>query len=130
MRILIVEDDPVSRMVMQKNLSRFGPCDFAENGRQALEAFEEALCQNRPYDLITLDIMMPELDGQSVLAEIRKIENSNGILGLSGVKIIMTTALNDKENIMKAFRSQCEGYLTKPIQREKLFQLIDEFGLS
>jgi two-component system chemotaxis response regulator CheY len=41
----------------------------------------------------------------------------------------MTTALDDKESILEAFRSQCEGYLTKPIQREKLFQLIQAFGL-
>ena len=107
----------------------FRSCDVAENGVQALEAFQKAHTENQPYDLITLDIMMPELDGQSTLQEIRRMENQRGIYGLSGVKIIMTTALDDKESILEAFRSQCEGYLTKPIQREKLFQLIQAFGL-
>ncbi|TYT73750.1 response regulator [Desulfobotulus mexicanus] len=130
MRILIVEDDPISRMVMEKNLKSLGICDLVENGREALEAFEKALLENKPYDLITLDIMMPEMDGQTALQEIRKMEDEEGIYGLSGVKVIMTTALDDKDNIMRAFKSQCEGYLTKPIQRQKLFQLMDELGLS
>ncbi|TWI76800.1 two-component system chemotaxis response regulator CheY [Desulfobotulus alkaliphilus] len=130
MRILIVEDDPISRMVMQKNLKTFGICDLVENGREALEAFEKAHQENSPYGLIALDIMMPEMDGQTALQEIRRMEEERGIHGLSGVKVIMTTALDDKDNIMRAFKSQCEGYLTKPIQRQKLFQLMDELGLS
>lgn len=129
MRILIVEDDPVSLMVMEKNLKRFGTCDLAENGALGLKAFCKAHEEGQPYQLITLDIMMPELDGQSLLQEIRRLETDWGIYGLAGVKIIMTTALDDKENILEAFNSQCEGYLTKPIQREKLIRMIADLGL-
>lgn len=130
MRILIVEDDPVSRMVMEKNLTRFGSCDLAENGVLALKAFLKALDAGKPYDLVMLDIMMPQLDGQSVLKEIRRIEADRAIHGLTGVKVIMTTALDDRDNIMDAFRSQCEAYLTKPIHREKLFAQMEALGLD
>ncbi len=82
-----------------------------------------------PYHLICLDIMLPKLDGQAVLKEIRRIEEERGIFGLSGTKIIMTTALGDAGNIMTAFRSQCEGYIQKPITRDKLEAMMRELAL-
>lgn len=61
------------------------------------------------------------MDGQQALQEIRRIEERHGIRGLDMVKVIMVTAVDDSSNIMKAFRQgQCEAYLTKPLNREKL----------
>jgi two-component system chemotaxis response regulator CheY len=115
MKVLIAEDDFTCRKLMQRLLAPFGESDIAEGER---------------YDLVCLDIMMPEMDGQTVLKEIRKIEEESGLGGLDGVKILMTTALNDPKNIMQAFNSQCEGYLVKPIDRAKLITLLHDFGFS
>ena len=120
MNILIVEDSFVSRTVLQHMLEHYGDIHVAVNGREAVEAVKVALDAERPYDLLCLDIMMPEMDGQQALEEIRKVEESHGTVGLDCCKILMTTALSDAKNIMKAFRNQADGYLTKPYEAEKV----------
>jgi len=128
-KILIVEDDFASRKLMQKYLSPYGICEVVVDGEEALLAFRESLENDDPFDLVCLDIMLPKKDGQQVLKSIRSMEASRGIEGSEGVKVIMTTALGDAENIMSAFRSQCEGYLTKPVTRQRLLEEIRELGL-
>jgi two-component system chemotaxis response regulator CheY len=128
-KILIVEDDFASRKLMQKYLSPYGICEVVVDGEEAVLAFRESLENDDPFDLICLDIMLPKKDGQQVLKSIRSMEAARGIEGSAGVKVIMTTALGDAENIMSAFRSQCEGYLTKPVTRQRLLDEIRELGL-
>lgn len=129
MKALIVEDEFTSRVVMHKLLSPYGECHIAVNGREAVEVFAQALDEGEPYDLICLDIRMPEMDGFEVLREIRRIEEKQGIVGPHWVKIIMVTAVNEPRSIMQAFSSQCEAYLLKPIEREKLLVHLRNFGL-
>ncbi len=114
---------------MQKYLSPYGICEVVVDGEEAVLAFRESLENDDPFDLICLDIMLPKKDGQQVLKSIRSMEAARGIEGSAGVKVIMTTALGDAENIMSAFRSQCEGYLTKPVTRQRLLDEIRELGL-
>ncbi|HNY21105.1 MAG TPA: response regulator [Treponemataceae bacterium] len=122
MKALIVEDDFTSRLLLQGILQPFGECHICVNGREAVDAFRAAIDANEPYTLVCLDIMMPEMDGQAALREFRSIEASAGIYASDGVKVIMTTALDDKKNIMNAFKEQCDIYLVKPIEREKLLE--------
>ena len=130
MKTLIVEDDFLSRSLLSTLLSEFGVCHVAVNGQEALNAVERGLVENDPYDLICLDIMMPVMDGQQALQKIRRMEEQHGIMGLDTAKVIMVTAADDSKNIMKAFRQgQCEAYLTKPLDREKLITHIRELGL-
>ncbi|MBA4419390.1 MAG: response regulator, partial [Syntrophus sp. (in: bacteria)] len=81
------------------------------------------------YDLLCLDIMMPHFDGQQVLEAIRSFEKKKGADCPRGVKIIMTTALDDYNHIMKAFRGQCDAYLAKPIEKVRLVQEMGKLGL-
>lgn len=129
MKILIVEDDFASRKLMENLLKSYGDYDSVVDGEEALQAFRLAFEDKTPYDLICLDIMLPKLDGQAVLKELRQIEKNAGIVGLEGVKVIMTTALGDAVNIMTAFRSQCEGYIQKPISRDKLESVMRDLAL-
>ena len=129
MRILIVEDDSSSRVLLQKILAQYGETHVATNGKEAVEAFRTARGEQRSYDLICLDIMMPEMDGHEVLKEIRALEEGQGITGLDGVKIIMTTALSDGKNIMNAFNAQCEAYVVKPVDKKKLLEHMEALGL-
>ena len=129
MKILITDDDFTSRKILAKYLSEYGQCDVAVDGKEAVEAFKSALDEWEAYDLICLDIMMPEMDGQEVLKQIRQIEKEKNINGLDGVKVLMTTALDDSDNIKTAFKEQCEGYLVKPIDRQKLIEKLKELDL-
>ncbi len=128
MRTLVVEDDLTSRLIMQRYLSPFGENNVAVDGKEAVEAFQLAAEESKPYDLVCLDIMMPEMDGQEVLRRIRRIEEKAGSRGLDRSKVIMTTVLGDRKNIMEAFREECDGYLVKPIEKKKLLKLLQSFG--
>jgi two-component system chemotaxis response regulator CheY len=130
MRILIVDDDITSGLVMQKMLSRYGETTIASDGRKAFTVFKDHILNKEPFDLMFLDIMLPEMDGQEVLKTIRDFEAQNAILGSDGVKIIMTTALDDNKNIMTAFRSQCEGYIVKPISLTKIKAQMQSLGFA
>ena len=129
MKTLIVEDDFTSRLLLQELLKSYGPSHIAVNGKEAVEAVQVALETGKPYDLICLDIMMPEMDGQEALRLIREQEESRGILSSRGAKIVMTTALDDPRNVMVAYISLCDAYLTKPIKRAALIEKLRELGL-
>ena len=129
MRILIAEDDLASRKFLSKFLSAFGECDITIDGMEALEAFMMAWEEGKPYDLICLDIMMPELDGVKTLKTIRDIENQKGVEETKRVKIIMTTALNGTESVLNAFEIGCEAYTAKPIDTKKLVEVMKKLDL-
>ena len=129
LRILIVEDDFISRCVLQEIMADYGPCDVASNGPEALAAYRLRLEQADPYTLVCLDIMMPEMSGHEVLQKLRRLETEYGKDGHNGAKVIMTTALNDKEHILAAFREQCDAYLVKPVSLEKTIGTLKQLNL-
>ncbi len=130
MKILVVDDDLINRKFLCAMLLGFGEIDSACSGFEAIELVKKALESSESYDLIFLDIMMPDLDGIETLQEIRKIEEDKGIHIGNGSKIIMATAMADKQDVLSAFSKGCEYYLIKPIQQEKVFELLNEMGFS
>lgn len=129
MRVLIVEDDLTSRRLLQSVLSPYGQCDFAVNGREALESYKLAMEGGEPYGLVCLDIMMPELDGHEVLRQIRQLETVKNIPQNQVTKVIVTSSLGDSTNVIGAFQEGCEAYLEKPIETEKLLNQLGKLGL-
>jgi two-component system chemotaxis response regulator CheY len=127
MKTLIVEDEFTSRLLLQELLKEFGPAHIAVDGEEAVSAVRAAMDAGEPYELICLDIMMPRMDGQAALKEIRAIEESRGIISSKGARIIMTTALKDLKNVSNAYKSLCDDYLVKPISREKLLDALRKF---
>ena len=129
MRILIAEDDFTSRVLIQELLKKYGSSHIAINGQEAVEAVRTALEAKKPYDLICLDIMMPVMDGQTALRQIRELEEARGIISTYGAKIVMVTALDDVKNSMAAFHNLCDGYLVKPINSKLLIAKLRELKL-
>ena len=128
-KALIVEDDFTSRKLLTDLLAKYGHCDVAVDGKEALRAFEEAYSSGEPYELICLDIMMPELDGHGVLRSIRQFETAQDVATGDGVRIVMTSALGDPKNVLAAFKSGCEAYIEKPIEKERLLSELEKLGL-
>jgi two-component system chemotaxis response regulator CheY len=129
MKCLVVEDDFAARKLLQIYLRDYDDCPVAVDGREAVEAVRKALDKSQPYDLICLDIVMPDVDGYEILKAIRRIEKEHGIDSPDGAKVIMTTALSDFKHVANAFRTGCEAYLVKPIRKEELFSEMEKLGL-
>ena len=129
MKTLIVEDDFTSRLLLQELLKEFGPSHIAVNGREAVAAVRTGLASGEPYDLICLDVMMPEMDGFEALTEIRRMEEERELLPPRGAKIFMVTALDGIKNVTRGFRGLCDSYLVKPVEKARLLEQLHSFGL-
>ena len=129
MKILLAEDDFVTRKFMVNFLSKYGECDVTVDGMEAVDAFMMALEDGEPYDLVCLDIMMPVMDGYQALVGIRNLEKEREIPSDKAVKVIMTTALNEERNVNMAFELGCTVYSGKPIDQERLEQVLKKLEL-
>jgi len=128
-RILILEDDAVSGKLMIKYLEAIGDSWLVTDGKKAVETFKEAFSMGKPYHLVFLDIMVPEIHGRDVLRMIRDFEKEMGVSHYRRAKIVMTSALSDAGNIIDSFQSQCDAYLIKPIDKNKLMKGLETLGL-
>lgn len=129
LKILIAEDDSVSRKFLSRFLSPYGECDIVVDGLEAIDAYMMGIKDQKPYDLICLDIMMPKIDGVKVLKIIRDLETQRFTLPEKRVKIIMTTALAEADLVETAFEYGCEAYASKPIDTKKFVEVMGKIGL-
>lgn len=130
MKILIAEDDLISRKFLLKFFSQYGECDVVVDGIEVLDAYLMAIKEKTPYELICLDIMMPKVDGVKVLKAIRDFETQREFSVENKAKIIMITALADTEYVHRAFDIGCEAYAAKPVDIEKLTEVMKKLGLT
>jgi two-component system chemotaxis response regulator CheY len=129
MRVLVVDDELVSRKKMEIIMRNFGECVAVDSGEAALKAFGDAIVNGAPFDLITLDVSMPEIDGTEVLFEIRKIEKKSNLPRKRWSKIIMVTAQSDKETVMLCIQVGCDSYISKPFDRDIVAKKLVELGV-
>jgi CheY-like chemotaxis protein len=102
--ILVVDDDPINRMVLTRDLEREGHrVATAADGVRALEALRA-----EPFDIVLLDVLMPELDGYETLAQIERDEK------LRHVPVIMVSALEDIDSVVRCIEMGAADYLPKP----------------
>jgi len=127
MKTLIVDDDIFNCKLLQSILKDYGECSIAMSGISAIQLFEEALKTDESYDLVCLDIMMPEKDGYETLREMRTLEQNHPSQKRN--RIIMVTALEEQENKTKAFYENCDGYLVKPVERKLLEEMLNKMKL-
>lgn len=129
MKTLIVEDDLTSRIILKEVLKGFGPVVVVSNGKEAFDTYQAAWEAGEPFDLVTLDIMMPEVDGHVTLRKIREADEARGLTTETRVKVVMTTALDDPKNISTAFSGACDAYFVKPIRKANLLDELQKMGL-
>lgn len=113
-KVLAVDDIPLNLLLIQKMLSKFNfQIKTASNGKNALLS----VTQEKP-DLILLDLMMPEIDGFEVIRRLR------GNPDTTGIRIVILSALNSGEDVVKAFDLGADDFITKPIIMEKLLDCV------
>lgn len=129
MRILVAEDDRISRTFLQKFMSQYGEVDVAVDGMEAVDLYMDSIKNQNPYDLLCLDIMMPKVDGLKVLKVIRQLEAQKKVSEEEHLRIIMMTALADVGYVDEAFRQGCDAYASKPVDTEKVEEVMKNLGL-
>ncbi len=129
MRLLLVDDDFVSRKLLVTILTPYADCDIAVSGDEAVLAYKLSHKEKRPYDGIFLDVMMPGSDGYSALEGIREWERNRSIPSERQVKIIMATSVDEPKMMMKAFHNQCDSYVVKPLVEAKILSAAEKAGL-
>ena len=121
MKILIVDDDFISRELLQGILKDYGSTHIAVNGKEAVADVRAAMASGEPYNLICMDIIMPEMDGQQALQQIRDLEEAEGITPIKAAKIIMITVLDDPKTVVESLhKGGATSYIVKPINKSKL----------
>jgi len=130
MRVLIVDDDFYSRSFLEYILHPYASCDVAENGEEAVMAFQRALKDKKPYELVCMDLRMPEIDGATAMREIRDMERDFGIEAERKARIIITSVLEDAEDTHNAmFLGDATAFLQKPIEEKSLLVELRRLGL-
>ncbi|MCP4757310.1 MAG: response regulator, partial [Proteobacteria bacterium] len=94
-----------------------------DNGKNALEIFQTAHENDDPFDLIFLDILMPEMNGHEVLKKLRNLETEKYPHG-KRAKIAMLTALGNPKNRFASFEEGCDYYVVKPIIKSEIIDII------
>ena len=112
--VLAVDDIPLNLLLVQKMLARFNfTLRTAANGQQALDAVAE-----RKPDLILLDLMMPGIDGFEVIRRLRENPET------ADIQIVILSALNSQEDVVKGFNLGANDFIMKPIIMEKLLSCV------
>ena len=126
MRILVVDDEVVSKAKLSKIMEQYGQCDSAANGGEALEMVEAALEEGQPYQLVTLDIAMPGMDGMEVLDRLRKLEQQKN----HSSRILMVSSHAQRDLVSECIQFGCDDYLIKPIRPEDIKKKLRIFSLT
>lgn len=130
MKSLIVDDEEISRRILLSKMAYMGTCVAVNSAKEALAELDKAKAEKHPFDLITLDVSMPGMDGQELLEHIRKKEDQDKIPKKDRVKIIMITARMNLGTINACIKRGCNGYLTKPVSQVQLIQSLSQMGFE
>lgn len=127
MKFLIIDDDIESCRLLAKRLEKYGESTFASDGKSAYDLFLAAHAEKRPFGVIFLDIVMPEIDGHAVLVRIRDWEKAN-LEPEEAAKVVMVSAMKDTHNIFSSVREGCDNYMTKPIRKQGVIDVMQRLG--
>jgi PAS domain S-box-containing protein len=127
LRILVAEDNSVNQRLAARLLEREGhSVTIAGSGQEALELFERSLRDSQKYDLILMDVQMPDLDGLQATARIREKER-----GLPDrIPIVAMTAQAAESDRLRCLESGMDAYVTKPVHVPELLQMIESVVLG
>jgi CheY-like chemotaxis protein len=125
LRFLIIEDDPTAGGLLHYILKQHGDCLHCESGNEGISAFRESLAQGRPYDLLVLDLFLPDLHGNEVLKAVRGCEAGAGRRDPdTRCMVLINTASKDLGQMRQSLELEPDGYLIKPINVDFLMEKV------
>ena len=120
MRVLVAEDNPSNQRVLVEMLKRLGyRADVVADGKEVIQALER-----QDYDLVLMDIKMPEMDGITATQVIRKLLPENG------PKIVAITAFALEGDREKCLEAGMDDYISKPVQLKELAAILEKYSAS
>lgn len=128
-RALVVDDVAANCRVMKALLARYGTADTVMHARDAVAAFQRAWKEERAYNLICLDIMLPDIDGVKLLEVLRKMEAAMNLNDKQRAKVIMVSALDDNKFMGRCRELGASAFLVKPIDSTDLANCLRKTGL-
>lgn len=130
MKILIVDDENISRKILLKKMELIGECTSVNDSLKALALYDKAVKDKEPFEIITLDVSMPKMDGRQLLSMIRKKEKAMKISKKDRVKIIMVTSRMNLSTIKECIKLGCDGYISKPVNKYQLLENLGRMGFA
>ncbi len=125
-RILLAEDNPVNQKLATLMLTKAGhQVEVANDGKEAVEKYTAS---PGDFDLIFMDVQMPEMNGLEATKAIREWESHNSLLTTHHLPIIAMTAQAMKGDKEMCLEAGMDDYVTKPIKKELLFEVLDKWG--
>ncbi len=130
MKILIAEDQAISREILIRMLADIGQIDAFATGQDALNAFKKGLENSDPFKIMISDVSMPIMSGIDLLKAIRAFEQTKKIPGQDRVKVLMLTSCADKDTVISCYRAGCDDYAVKPFNKRVVIEKIKKFGFT
>ncbi len=130
MRILLVEDDFISRNVMNRFLTGMGQVEAVNDGKAAWEAYEKAMKRGRHFELVIIDATVPALPTGEVLRLVKGLQDQLQVPASVRTRVLVTCALDDVKAVNGSFRELCDGYLMKPARKPLLVEKLQALGLA
>ncbi len=130
MKVLIIDDEKISRKVLLKQMEGIGDCTAVSDSQKGFALVMKSLREKQPYELITMDVSMPNMSGPQLLSQIRKKEKSMKIKKADRIKIIMVTSRMNISTIKECIGLGCDGYLSKPVNKYQLLGNLEQMGFA
>lgn len=130
MRFLIIDDETISRLTLERMLGNYGTCQSAGTGKAALTAFADALRKNEPFDVITIDLQLPDINGLQLMLKMQELERRIEDESFKPAIKLIISAHSKKELIISCVQRGCDGYIIKPFNRDTILGKIRKCGLN
>ncbi|MCA9665584.1 MAG: response regulator transcription factor [Myxococcales bacterium] len=124
MKILLVDDDPVSLERLRALMRPYGSCSAAKCVECAVDAFTAALEDGEAFDLVSLDLTLPDGRGDEAIERLRALERRYGLHPSDGARVVVVTGSSQARDVMRSFRGGASGYLVKPVTSDKLAEVM------
>jgi two-component system chemotaxis response regulator CheY len=130
MKFLFVDDDESILLFLDGCLSPYAACASARNGGEAVSAFGRAMADGEPFTAVFMDILMPDMDGNRVVRELRQMEAAQGVAGAGRFKLVMISVCTDTKNVSESFfDGMADAYIPKPLRVETLLRELRRIGM-